>query len=979
MDILALGSFALDLSRCELRRDGEIVPVQRKVFDLLAYLARHPDRLVSREELLRCVWADATVSATSLSRTLVAVRRALGDDSRDARWIATVHGRGYRFVGRVERDAQRARAASRSEASDQVSRQAHYRSWLLGFDHQRKTLRDAIHAVRDGLGTLALIEGAAGSGKSRLLEWCASEARDHGLRAAKVGFGDPPEIAPGESWARIVAQLDGGAADVSGADPPLAPCSIVESIVAHAAESAVALLLDDVHLAQRDGLAALDALCQQLPGLPAIVVASIGTLRGSRSAELLRLTRHRACLTVSLDGLSFEDVATLTAAAWPEADAAALARHIWQRTAGHPFYVHQLLPLASLQQASEGGAEIALPRSVRAAIEGTLACLSEAELHHLRVASVLGSEISASVVATVGSAPLEAVLDAFDRAVDAGVLRLRPHEPMAYRFSQPIVRDTLYQGLATHDRVVLHARVAEALDCQPDTDATLAGAVAEHLARSGTDAARARECYVRAAEHAETRRCWESAAGAYRSALALCPAGCDAESSMRPRLLRRLAGPTRSLGRLTQAGELLVDAFVAARAMGDWSECAQIVLELWSLHDGIDRRDCHHRRTMTEEVLAHSEAVSPQTRARLLARRAHALANAFQATDRALAEAERAASAAQSSLALAECSIARFASLDSTPHAERRLAHLDEAVQHALCASESVVVQTLRTHRTNELAALGRFRQLDVELGALAREGRRLDSRELRVFLARARCMRAAMNGDFARAYALNDEAHVELGTADASMLRDLDSQRLAIDFDAGRLEDPPLPRPEQGGNLTLALGALYAMHELGRSSEAPPILEYVLRSDLARSHTWNWLFCSSMLAHAVACSGTRDRVEAARARLLGFEDLHVTAGVSHVYFGPVRRYTGLLEIALGRALVGMADLEVALDDTVAIGAHPWSARLQVDLAVAHVALGTSESRREAKSRATRAREIAHDLGMTHVAARARDVLARVR
>ncbi len=97
------GPFALDLARCELRRDGRVVAVQRKVFDLLAYLVEHPDRLVSRKELLERVWQGTVVSPISINRTVTQARRVLEDCGQDPRWIATVHGRGYRFVGELRR------------------------------------------------------------------------------------------------------------------------------------------------------------------------------------------------------------------------------------------------------------------------------------------------------------------------------------------------------------------------------------------------------------------------------------------------------------------------------------------------------------------------------------------------------------------------------------------------------------------------------------------------------------------------------------------------------------------------------------------------------------------------------------------------------------------------------------------------------------------------------------------------------------
>ena len=91
----------LDLQRYELQRDGIAVPIEPQVFDVLVHLARHRDRVVTKEELLDEVWGNRFVSESALTSRIKAVRRAVGDDGTAQRIIHTVHGRGYRFVGDV--------------------------------------------------------------------------------------------------------------------------------------------------------------------------------------------------------------------------------------------------------------------------------------------------------------------------------------------------------------------------------------------------------------------------------------------------------------------------------------------------------------------------------------------------------------------------------------------------------------------------------------------------------------------------------------------------------------------------------------------------------------------------------------------------------------------------------------------------------------------------------------------------------------
>lgn len=92
--------------RCfELRRAGELVHVERQVFEVLAHLVAHRDRVVAKAELLDTVWGDRFVSESALTSRLKAARRAVGDDGRQQRVIATVHGVGYRFVAPVHATA----------------------------------------------------------------------------------------------------------------------------------------------------------------------------------------------------------------------------------------------------------------------------------------------------------------------------------------------------------------------------------------------------------------------------------------------------------------------------------------------------------------------------------------------------------------------------------------------------------------------------------------------------------------------------------------------------------------------------------------------------------------------------------------------------------------------------------------------------------------------------------------------------------
>ena len=92
------GPFRVDVPGRHLLREGSVVPLTAKVFDTLLVLVRNHDRPVMKEELIHAVWPGSFVSDDSLVQNISALRRALGDDSSQPRYIATLARRGYRFI-----------------------------------------------------------------------------------------------------------------------------------------------------------------------------------------------------------------------------------------------------------------------------------------------------------------------------------------------------------------------------------------------------------------------------------------------------------------------------------------------------------------------------------------------------------------------------------------------------------------------------------------------------------------------------------------------------------------------------------------------------------------------------------------------------------------------------------------------------------------------------------------------------------------
>jgi DNA-binding winged helix-turn-helix (wHTH) protein len=96
------GDYVLDTQRRELHHAGEPIKLRRKVFQVLIYLLAHRDRVVPKQELLERLWPDQFVGDATLTSCIKTLRRALGEQGRTPRFLRTLHGQGYRFVGAVE-------------------------------------------------------------------------------------------------------------------------------------------------------------------------------------------------------------------------------------------------------------------------------------------------------------------------------------------------------------------------------------------------------------------------------------------------------------------------------------------------------------------------------------------------------------------------------------------------------------------------------------------------------------------------------------------------------------------------------------------------------------------------------------------------------------------------------------------------------------------------------------------------------------
>lgn len=146
--------FYIDPEDGRLWRGNDTVHLTNKAFDVLCYLLRHANQLVTKADLLEAVWPDTYASDATLATCIRELRRALGDRARTPQFIETVRGRGYRFIALPP-------MTSPPQTPNQkiVGRQAEWTQLQQWYDRARR-----------GERLIGVITGEAGIGKTALVE-----------------------------------------------------------------------------------------------------------------------------------------------------------------------------------------------------------------------------------------------------------------------------------------------------------------------------------------------------------------------------------------------------------------------------------------------------------------------------------------------------------------------------------------------------------------------------------------------------------------------------------------------------------------------------------------------------------------------------------------------------------------------------------------------------------------------------------------
>ncbi|MGI8785623.1 MAG: serine/threonine-protein kinase PknK [Acidobacteriota bacterium] len=499
------------------------------------------------------------------------------------------------------------------------------RSALVGRDREMGQLRDYLQQAAAGQGSLVLIGGEAGLGKTRLCAALAQEAVQWGMAPAigqcherqaaapyvpfveileEIARVTPPDVfreALGEAAsevAKLMPQLRRLFPDIP---PPLGLPpeqerrylfnSLQEYLERAARLQPLLWIIEDLHWADSSTLMLLEFFAQHLGQIPVLI---LGTFRDVElevthplNQTLEELTRRRLVNRVSVKPLTEASVQALLEVLSGQAPPPALAQAIYQGTEGNPFFVEEVFQhlveegkLFDSQQRWRSDlrmSDVGVPESVRLVIRHRLQRLSEASRRVLALAAVIGRNFNYELLEAVSEIQPDTLLDAVEEGERSHlVTAVTSRAETMYSFAHALIRQTLLEELSKPRRQRLHLKVAEAIErVYSATLQERSTDLAHHLSEAGNaaDAEKTIRYLIAAADHALSAAAFEDAMRFYQAAAARA----------RPDALRERAGllfkqglALRGLGRWQDAKQLWLEAFSAYQKIGDAEAAGQV-------------------------------------------------------------------------------------------------------------------------------------------------------------------------------------------------------------------------------------------------------------------------------------------------------------------------------------------------------------------------------------------------------------------
>ena len=367
---------------------------------------------------------------------------------------------------------------------------------MVGRSEQLAVIDGAVSGAADGRGGLVLVTGEPGIGKTLLGQAALERAASRGLRVAHgYAVDDPgaPVLWPWRRVARRLPELEAVLAAVAAPDLDddavrFGVSEAVADALGRAAEpSGLLVLLDDLHWADSLSVALLRHVAFDLATSGVVVVV---TARDDPSTPFGRampdLLRSGASVPVPLSGLPARDVAE-----WLTTDPAAaawlpLADELVSRTDGNPFYIRVL---TTQDPPPSGNLDEALVE--RSGIRGLLVApylqLPDEARHTIATAALLSERLSPQLLSAATGRTVSQVSDHIAIGTRAGLLQ---HGPTGLSFVHALVRDAVIAHTGPHERAVIEAAIATAMDATGDE--LLVGPSAVHWDRAAGPEASAR-------------------------------------------------------------------------------------------------------------------------------------------------------------------------------------------------------------------------------------------------------------------------------------------------------------------------------------------------------------------------------------------------------------------------------------------------------------------------------------------------------
>ncbi|MBW2541456.1 MAG: AAA family ATPase, partial [Deltaproteobacteria bacterium] len=600
MPIYRFDDFEIDVGQFKLSRNGRPIPIGPKPFDLLLYLIHNESRTISKAELISEVWQAEAISDSSIPTCITAVRRALGDNPEDPKFIQTVRGRGYQFIGRAV-------SAPSTQIDYQTRRAASIGSnTFVGRHTEMASLSAGLALAINGDPQIFLLMGEAGIGKTRMIEEFSKTALAEGATVL-VGSCREEEGAPAFwPWIQILRthievrnpetlkSLQPHAAVLSQMLPELRELlpsitrlpdvdaeqarfrlldAITRFLQTSAAKRPLAVMIDDLHHADTSSLLLLEFLVREIRSSPVFLLGAYRdveilaeTARGQCLARIARTTNTRS---IQLKGISRTAVSELVG----QPEDGELVSALFEQSAGNPFFLTQLVHLLELDssglinQSTEEWRR-SLPAGVRDAISSQLSKLPNCTQEALTLAAVIGRNFTATVLSRGLDVPFPEVLDHLQPAVKVRLIEDFQNRTDGYRFSHALLRDVVYDQIPKKARSRLHKTIGEALESIHASDLEVCIAeLAFHFAKSAGlgDAGKAIAYCIAAGEQAASRLAHENAPEHFWNALELLKFQQVADPRKRCELLIQLGAAQIRIGDRELARQNLLHATNIAR------------------------------------------------------------------------------------------------------------------------------------------------------------------------------------------------------------------------------------------------------------------------------------------------------------------------------------------------------------------------------------------------------------------------------